>query len=159
MKQWACEWGFYSSHTSAWARPLIVQKHTVLHLREDAVETGGGLGDCVVCSGAKLSVAEFKLMGCVGAPTPRTAARGADLSAHCRWISSGGRCLFSSQCVSFAISRILAIWVWADELAMVSTSRRSHVKLLMSVCLPRSYRPRLASSLDDLCRTLMAYRR
>ncbi len=100
----------------------MLKKHTVLHLRDDAVEMNGGLVDWAICSGAKLSVAESRSIGCVGAPTPRTAARGADLSAHCRWISSVGRCLFSSQCVSFAISRILAIWVCADGLAMVSTS-------------------------------------
>lgn len=87
----------------------------------------------MICTCAESLVVVLRSIECVGASTLKTAARGADLSAHRRWISSGGRCLFSSQCVSFSISRILAICVCAFDRAMIWVTRWSKVMMYLGL--------------------------
>ena len=79
-----------------------IEDHTEQGLAGSGI-TRGTVGSCSISRGPEFSSSRSSRG--TGAPGPRTEVSSAVLSDHCRWSSSGERCLFLSQNISFSICR------------------------------------------------------
>lgn len=82
----------------------------------------GTVGSCCISCGPEVFKSRSSRL--VGAAGPRTKLNSAVLCAHCRWSSSGVRCLFSIQKISFSICIAFKTVEKLDEVSMVVFAAR-----------------------------------